>query len=288
MPPHLQVIKASGDIQDFEPEKLRKFLLRIKVPEALASEIVAKAEGTFHDQCSTADISRLVVSELKDAPMGKLLVARFNIKSNLRKMGPAGYVFEKFVGRLFQLEGYDIEVGVQVQGKCAEHEIDVIALKGNEKNFIECKFHNKEGTKSDINITLYNYARFLDIMAGDNKNGYAHKAWLVTNTKPTNQALKYAQCIDMYVLTIEIPYGASIIEKIMSRNAFPISTISILDPYLEKLFLGEKVMLSDILDTNIQEAANLHIPAPVWQQAQIEAKTIIEESNDEQGLSSLH
>jgi len=287
MPPHLQVIKASGDVQDFEPAKLRKFLIRIRVPEAVAAEIVTKAEMTFQGQCSTADIARFVVAELKNKPLGKLLAARYNIKSNLRKMGPAGYVFEKFVGRLFQMEGYEIEVGVQVQGKCAEHEIDVIATRGEQKNWIECKFHNKEGTKSDINIALYNYARFLDIMAGADKE-HTHRSWLATNTKPTNQALKYARCIDMQVLTIEIPYGASITERIILHDAFPISTISILDPYLEKLFLAEKTMMSDIIDTNIQVAAGLSIPAPVWQQAQIEAKTIIEESRDEQGLSLLH
>ena len=55
-----------------------------------------------------------------------------------------------------------------MKGKCASHEIDVIADKGDSLRYmIECKYHNSQGIYTGLKEALYTHARFLDL-----NNGY--------------------------------------------------------------------------------------------------------------------
>ena len=71
----------------------------------------------------------------------------------------------------------------------------------SKKYMIEAKFHNALGTRSDVHVSLYTKARFDDVSEKYNFD----QAWLVTNTKVTKDALDYALCVDMKVISWNYP-----------------------------------------------------------------------------------
>jgi len=53
------------------------------------------------------------------------------LKKAILQLGPTGYPFERFVGELLKYQGYEAKVGQIVQGNCVQHEVDVVAKKGD-------------------------------------------------------------------------------------------------------------------------------------------------------------
>ena len=86
-----------------------------------------------------------------------------------------------FIAELFKQQGYKVEVGKILQGNCVSHEIDVIAVKENQLNLMECKYRNQPGVAVDVKTPLYIKARFEDVL--DNKLlGYHEKefkGWVI-------------------------------------------------------------------------------------------------------------
>ena len=78
-------------------------------------------------------------------------------------LGPTGFPFEQFVAEIFKAEAYSTITDQIVQGKCVEHEIDVVAWKEKELIMVEAKFHTDFNLKSDLKIVLYVKARYDDI-----------------------------------------------------------------------------------------------------------------------------
>ncbi|MCL4418273.1 MAG: restriction endonuclease [Actinobacteria bacterium] len=145
------------------------------------------------------------------------------------KLGPTGYLFEKYIARIFQEYGYTTEVGRIVIGHCVNHEVDVIAIQNNRHFMIECKYHNEPGTRSDVKIALYIYARFLDVeRAWKLKEGHEsmfHQAWLVTNTKCTSDAIRYASCMNMRIIAWNYPKEGSLEYLIENKYLYPITIL---------------------------------------------------------------
>ena len=80
--------------------------------------------------------------------------ARYRLKEALLEIGPTGYPFEALVGQIFARQGFQVEVGVVVEGPCVTHEMDVIATRGSEQHLAECKYHKEQGKQ--VRITSYN------------------------------------------------------------------------------------------------------------------------------------
>lgn len=272
-----QIQKASGDIQEFSSDKLSKFLTRIKVPQDAIDNVVRVIETEIHDYTRVNELRQAVTDHLLKLPKGELYAARYNIKTAVRKLGPAGHFYESYVGELFKSDGFEnVHTSVVVQGECVTHELDVVATKDGEQHMVECKFHNQDGTKSDVTIALYIYARFLDVQKSPSvPNGFQH-AWLSTNTKLTQDAIHYCMCKGMKVLTMEYPYGSSILDKVVEKNVFPISTLNIDGGYLPEFYTANYVMLTDILSGSADEInMNTSVPKDVIEAAQNQAHGIL-------------
>lgn len=272
-----QIQKASGAIQDFSAEKLGKFLNRIKVPQDAIDNITKIIEAEIADYTRIYELRQVVTNHLLELPKGELHAARYNIKGAVRKLGPAGHLYESYIGEVFKSDGYsDIHTSVMVQGECVTHEIDVVATQNGENHMIECKFHNQDGTKSDVTIALYVYARFLDVQQSASvPHGFKH-AWLSTNTKLTQDAIHYCMCKGMKVLTMEYPFGASILDKVVEKNVFPVSTLNIDKGYLPELYAANYLMMTDILATSAEEISmNTGVPRDTLEAAQNQAQKII-------------
>ncbi len=65
------------------------------------------------------------------------------------------------------------------------------------------KFHNNPGNRSDVHVAMYTQARFQDVA----EKMKFHDVWLVTNTKATLDAINYANCMNMRIISWSYPEG---------------------------------------------------------------------------------
>ena len=228
-----------------------------KIPDDIAAAAANYVKNRLEDQISTGKIHDFVQEYLnKNNLIGYAL--HYDLKNALLRLGPTGYAFEKFVARVLSAYGYLTRQGVIIQGKCVSHEIDVSAQKEGQHFLIECKFHNQAGVKTDVQVALYTYARFLDVRAAleslANHSQQYHQAWLVTNTKVTKDVLDYAKCMDMKVLAWGYPQMGSLREIIISSGLHPVTVLVGLNPnQYQSLFDHDIVTCADLkraIDTN--------------------------------------
>lgn len=197
----IQVVKASGLKEIFNPDKVRDSLKRVGAQSSVIDKIVTEVTAKLYEGITTQDIYRQVFDLLKQTETDTS--NRYALKENLMHLGPSGYPFEQFISRLLQALGYKTKTQVVMNGACVQHEIDVLAEKDKQQFLVECKFHNRIGSKTDVKAALYTQARFEDICA--KTVGQFCQPWLVTNTKLTSQAIQYASCKNMRLLAWRYP-----------------------------------------------------------------------------------
>jgi Holliday junction resolvase-like predicted endonuclease len=173
----------------------------------------------------------------------RLLAGRYALKRAMSELGPSGYPFENLVAAMFAAEGFEVKVDAVVSGKCVAHEIDVIAKKNDRQFVIECKYHNQPGIRSDVKVALYVWARFLDLTKFD-------EAWLVTNTKFTNDAARYAECVGMRVVGWNYPTGDSLEKRIDRLGLHPLTCLTSLSRGHKQQLLGKGLALARDLEAN--------------------------------------
>jgi Holliday junction resolvase-like predicted endonuclease len=81
------------------------------------------------------------------------------------------------------------------------HELDIVAENNDHILTVEAKFHNSRSKKSDLQVILYMKSRFLDILEGGYYKDKEPKQLIVTNTKFTDNAKKYAKCSGTDILS---------------------------------------------------------------------------------------
>jgi len=231
--------KEDGALEAFDVEKLRQSLLRSSTSIISADGIVKKIEENLKPETSTHEIYREAFELLKKTEKASAL--RYSIRRSLIGLGPSGFPFEKFIEKVFQKKGYQTQVGVTLDGNCVEHEIDVVALSPKNELFLtEVKFHNELYLKSDTKVALYIKARFDDLKdIGFNLFGQKLKPTrmlLVTNTKFTDNAVKYAECAGLDLISWDYPQKGNLHSLVYETDTYPISI-------LESLSSGEKIHL---------------------------------------------
>ncbi len=249
--------KASGEHEAFSAAKLKRSLTRSGASSAAADDVVNQIEAQLEEGMTTKAIYNLAFSLLRktDRPTA----SRYNLKRAIMELGPSGYPFEEFVGALLREQGYDVEVGKLVAGKCVDHEVDVVATKGKEHFLIECKFHNRPGLRSNVKIPLYVKARFDDIVA-EEKHSKEHfdGCWIVTNTKFTSEAVKYGTCAGLKVIGWSHPKNEGI-ESIIDRlGLHPITCLTTLSKQHKRALIHEGTVLCR--DANAKVLRKLGIP----------------------------
>lgn len=134
-----------------------------------------------------------------------------------------------------------------VQGVCVSHEIDVVAEKDERHIMIECKFHNQLGIKSDVKVALYVQARFEDVQKQwqkqPNHGQKFHEVWLVTNTKLTIDAIRYAECVGMKAIGWNYPQNSGLQNLIEKSGVHPLTCLATLNSAHKRLFLDRGLVL---------------------------------------------
>ncbi len=239
----IMVVKESGKKEHFDPYKVKRALRRSGLNGKEAEEVLELFYPHLHDGMSTKKIYQKVFQIVRN--LRPEIKHKYNLKRALKRLGPAGYIFEDFIAKLYGCMGYDTRLRMRPKGKCVSHEIDVVASKGKEKLMIECKFHSEPGMKCRIQTALYVYARFLDLAAIDEENRFT-KPHLVTNTKFSTQAVKYSRCMGMPLLGWKYPLRGSLEYLIDREKCYPVSVINMKKQTLDRLFKKNMITIPDI------------------------------------------
>lgn len=270
----ISIIKASGEREAWSREKLMASLRSSKAEPKLVTEITEHVEKDLKDGMRTTDIYQHAFDLLKK--YSKPVAAHYSLKRAMLELGPSGFPFERFIGEILKAEGYQTQVGVMVQGLCVTHEVDVIAEKSGERILVEAKYHNSAETKSDVKVALYVHARFEDIhkrieQSPEGKNTFT-RAWLITNTSFTSQAIQYAQCAGLALTGWNYPKGHTFQDLVLRTQTHPISVLTTLSKS-EKHALLEKgvVLCRDIIENTS------HLEAIGMRRADIDR--VLEEGN---------
>ncbi len=218
------IIKASGEAEAFDPSKVHHALMRAGAGEELADKIVKRVAAKITPGMTTHQIFSMTFRMLnRERPA---IASKYDLKGALFRLGPSGHPFERFTAEVLKESGYGCKVSTILHGRCVKHEIDVIATKPGERLMIECKFHNEWGIRCHVQNGLYTYARFLDLIEGNEK---FTEPWLVTNTKFTDDLIDYAQCRGLRLLGWDYPLKGSLRQRIDENKLYPITLLQSLD-----------------------------------------------------------
>lgn len=224
----MEVIKGNGEREEFDRDKLRESLITSGTSTILANEITTEIEKELKDGDSTSTIYKKAFQILHDRE--KKSAMRYSMKRSILTLGPTGFPFEEFVSEILRAKGYKTMRSQILKGKCLEHEIDVIAYNEHDLLIIEAKFHNQLGAKSDSKVALYVKARFDDLeteefdIEGEKRK--MTKGILITNTKFTNNAKKYVDCVGKFeVISWDHPRNGSLHDMIGDTGLQPITCV---------------------------------------------------------------
>ncbi|WP_242918648.1 restriction endonuclease [Pontibacter liquoris] len=250
----LEVVKSSGEKAVFSVRKLTNSLRRSGADPALIDTVLQQLEPTLYEGITTKEIYRKAFSILKK--LSRATAARYSLKEGIMQLGPTGFPFEKFVAEILKTQGYHTRIGVFIDGHCVRHEIDIIAQKEGITHMIECKFHNQSGTKSDVKIPMYIHSRFKDVeneqVAENTFEVRFHQGWVVTNTRFTDDAVKYGTCMNMHLMGWDFPAKGSLKDYVNSFELYPLTCLTSLTHAEKQLLLAHKLVLCKELLHNRQ------------------------------------
>jgi hypothetical protein len=249
----MKVIKHSGDVVDFEPDKLKKSLLKSGADYSIVNTILNEIKGQIYDGIPTKQIYKMAFGLLKKASNSH--AAQYNLRPAIQMLGPAGFFFEKYVARLFAFEDYKTITNQTLQGKCVSHEIDVIVKKNDEISMIECKFHAGRDAISDVKVPMYILSRFNDLKDRKHSiftnNDKISKCWLVTNNRFSADAITFGNCSGINMLSWDFPKNDNLRLKIDNKKLYPITcltTLSIAEK--DKLLIFGIILAIDLINNS--------------------------------------
>lgn len=247
----IRIIKGNGERVHFDREKLKQALSFSGAGPEEQEKIASMVETRIYDGIPTKQIYKLAFDLLKKD--SHKAAGRYRLKNAIMEMGPTGFPFEVFVGKIFETMGYEVETGVIVQGKCIQHEVDVIARKPGEMIMVECKFHMDSSTKSGVQVPLYIHSRYLDVKAAwEEQYGkdIRYRGGVVTNTRFSEDALQYAACAGLVLISWDYPSDTGLKYWIDKTGLQPLTSLISLNKK-EKQFLLEKgIVLCNQLEEN--------------------------------------
>lgn len=240
----MQIIKADGGIEDFKPQKLVSSLKKAGAKPGEIAKIVREIESSLLEGMKTQAIYQKAFQLLRESETP--VAARYSLRRAVFGLGPTGFPFEDFLGKVFEAEGYKTKRRLMLKGKCATHEVDLAAYSPSHSFVAEAKFHMHPGIKSDLQVAMYSYARFLDLESAricrDDTCGVI-SLFVITNTKFTHAAIRYAECTGVQLLSWDYPKHNSLHHKIETQKVYPITVLTHLSSGQKQRLLQEGVIL---------------------------------------------
>ncbi len=247
----LTVRKASGDVEPFSENKLRSSLQRAGASAAMTERVVRELHNILENEVHTHKLYSAAHAVL-NADDGAA-AASYSLKHAITELGPTGFPFERFVAAVLDAHGWETDVSVTLEGT-VNHEIDVVATKGDRRALVECKYRGK-GRKCNVKVALYIAARARDLLGelGDPNNEF----WLVTNTRFTADAIRYGESVGLRLIAWDHPAKNNVRQLISTSGLHPLTCLTSLTKDQKRALLDKGIVLCRDLveqDTALQDA----------------------------------
>jgi len=244
--------KSSGEKQDFSVEKLHTSLRLAGASDEMISDIITEVKKDLPEGISTRGIFKKAFRILRSRKHS--LAARYSLKNAIMQLGPTGYPFEKYVGEIFRKQGFQVKVGVIVQGKCVSHEIDVIATGNHANIMVECKYHNMPGKVCNVQVPLYIHSRFEDIRRRIHESGSqefnSFEGWVITNTRFSEDAARYGKCVGLHLVGWDYPHQGSLKDLVENAALFPVTALTGLNKKQKQTLIDHNIVLCSDISLN--------------------------------------
>ena len=241
----IAIVKMTGETAEFDQSRLRRSLERSGASDVVIKQVIDKIETSLYDGITTKEIYKTAFALLRKS--SRPTAARYKLKKAILELGPTGFPFEKFVGKILSYEGFRTEVGVIVKGHCVNHEVDVIAEKDEKHFMVECKFHGDQSRHCDVKIPLYIQSRFLDVekqwRKKDGHDTKFHQGWIFTNTRFTSDAIQFGTCAGLMLVSWDYPKNGSLKERIDISGLHPITCLTTLSKNEKQRLLAKNKVL---------------------------------------------
>jgi hypothetical protein len=249
----MKIVKHSGDIVEFNPEKLKNSLLKSGASSLVVESILKQIGNQIFEGMATKQIYKLAFGLLKKASNSH--AARYNLRQAIQLLGPAGFFFEKYIARLFAEEHYETRTNLTLQGKCVSHETDILIKKNNVLAMVECKFHASREASSDVKVPMYILSRFNDLKEKQHVifsgKEFISKCWIVTNNRFTTDAISFATCSGLNLLSWDFPKEANLRTKIDSNYLYPVTCLTSMSlAEKDKLLILDVILVKELINNS--------------------------------------
>ncbi len=253
MSEQILVTKTDGTKEPFNEEKLAVSLRRSRASAVTIQAVLDHVRKEIREDMTTHHIYQHALDVLHK--IQKSAAISYSLRRAIADLGPSGFPFEKFIAEIFKQRDYKILTDQTVVGGCVEHEVDIVAWKPvDDLVMVEAKFHNQPGLKCDLKVALYVKARFDDLAKAtftyDDHHYRLGAGWLVTNTKFTSSAIKYAECQTMTIIGWSYPHKGNLQDLVESAHLHPLTCLRLLSEHDKKTLLGQGIVLCRDLEKN--------------------------------------
>jgi hypothetical protein len=116
---------------------------------------------------------------------------------------------------------------------------------------IECKFHSEQTRNCDVKVPLYIHSRFLDLkkqwLKNNGNDPKSYQGWIFTNTRFSDDALKYGHCAGLNLVSWDYPNKGSLKDRIDEFGLYPITSLTTLTKRDKQLLLSkDRVLCIDL------------------------------------------
>ncbi len=214
----MYVIKANGERQRFDKNKIVKTCIRAELSVDDAKKIANIVEKKVKEGTTTRKIYDMILQEMEK--FNQKAPFLYRLRESVARLDPE--IFEIYVEKLLEEHGYKCEWNKIIKGEVVEHQVDIIAK--NKMNYlVECKKHFNPHRDCGLGETMEVWARLDDINRGSKyKFG---KAWIITNTKFSEHAKRYANGKGMRLTGWKYRGSDSLEKMVQTKKFYPVTIL---------------------------------------------------------------
>ena len=221
----LRVRKADGGLEPFDKGKVIRTCLKLRVGRREAERIAEEVKREAYDEIPTSRILELIYEKVRRVKPA--LEHAIDLREAISALRPKPD-FEQYIRLTLESIGYRVEGNKVLEGRCVDHEIDGVAVKGGEVLLLEVKHHVNHHTYTGMDVFLEVWATLQDLMEGYelglHRYGFTN-ALVACNTKISNHAERYARCKGLKYMGWRYPKAMGLEEIIEKHGLYPVTML---------------------------------------------------------------